>query len=428
MTLADPQGVLDRLQAERRIPSLVAGRLGAGRLVWTGGAGDVAGPVADTQYRIGSITKTMVAVAVLRLRDEGLLDLDAPLGRHLDCGYAEVTLRALLAHTGGLQSEPVGPWWERSPGVDLAALLAANDGARAVAAPGSWFHYSNLGYALLGAVVAHVRGRDWWHVVRDEVLAPLGMDRTTYAPQGPAAQGLSVDHLRSTLVEEPHQDTGAMAPAGQLWSTVTDLGRWAGFLATGHPDVLAAATLAEMAHPQDPATDYGLGLRTVGRWTGHTGSMPGFVASCFVDRATGDGAVALSNATLGLPADAVPDLLHAPDPAPVAEPVTPWRPATEVPAIADEVVGWWFWGTTAIELRWSSGLVESRVVASGRLTDRFAVVEDGLVGVEGYHRGERLDIVRGRDGGVHHLTCATFVYTRTPYDPTAAIPGLPLTP
>ena len=80
-----------------------------------------------------------------------------------------------------------------------------------------------------------------------------------------------------------------MAPAGQAWSTVTDLLRWADFLATGHPDVLARTTLDEMATAQ-PRPGYGLGLRLLdvdGRQLrGHTGSMPGFLASLFVDRET----------------------------------------------------------------------------------------------------------------------------------------------
>src|SRR5690606_37689575 len=153
-SVSDPRSLIAHLQRSGRLPSLVLGVLRAGELAWSGGAGDVPGPVLATRYRIGSITKTLVAVAVLRLRDEGLVDLDDPLGRHLpDAGYGAVTLRQLLAHTGGLQSEPVGPWWERSPGVDRARLLVANDGAGAVADPGEWFHYSNLGYAFLGAVL-----------------------------------------------------------------------------------------------------------------------------------------------------------------------------------------------------------------------------------------------------------------------------------
>ncbi|MEJ7833036.1 MAG: serine hydrolase domain-containing protein [Nocardioides sp.] len=220
------QAGLDQLQASGRLPSVVAGVLARGELVWTGVSGDGA---LDRAYRIGSVTKTLTAVAVLRLRDEGRLSLDDQLGRIVpESGYADATLRMLLDHTSGLPSEPAGPWWERSPGVEFAALNAANDATRAVARPGSYFHYSNLGYALLGEVVARLRGATWWEVVSREILGPLGMSQTTYDAPERCAQGYSVDHFAGTLTREPHQHTGAMAPAGQLWSTIGDLARWAG--------------------------------------------------------------------------------------------------------------------------------------------------------------------------------------------------------
>ena len=121
------QAVLDRYQAERRLPSVEAGVLAGSELVWAGTAG--AGATSNTQYRIGSITKTMTAVLVLQCRDEGLLDLGDPIGRFIpETGYASASVRSLLAHTSGMQSEPAGPWWERSPGVPVAELLSANDG------------------------------------------------------------------------------------------------------------------------------------------------------------------------------------------------------------------------------------------------------------------------------------------------------------
>ncbi|MGH3308816.1 MAG: serine hydrolase domain-containing protein, partial [Nocardioides sp.] len=246
MTTDPWQARLGAMQSDGRLPSVVAGVLRAGELVWTGAAGDAPGDPDDRQFRIGSITKTFVAVAVLRLRDAGLLDLDDPIGRFVpDMGYATSTIRALLSHTSGMQSEPVGPWWERSAGGDFPTLVARNDGSGAVAGPGDFFHYSNLGFALLGEVVAQVGGTTWWDVVATEILEPLGMSRTTYHAEPPHAQGYSVDHFAGTLTPEPHQDTGAMAPAGQAWSTVADLARWAAFLASGHPDVLEQATLRE---------------------------------------------------------------------------------------------------------------------------------------------------------------------------------------
>ncbi len=124
------QAVLDRYQADRRLPTLVAGVLDEGALSWWGYAG--APTTTDTQFRIGSITKTLTAVLVLQCRDDGLLDLDDAIAEHVpEAGYGDATIRSLLAHVSGMQSEPVGPWWERSPGVPVEQLLAANDGSGA---------------------------------------------------------------------------------------------------------------------------------------------------------------------------------------------------------------------------------------------------------------------------------------------------------
>ena len=414
--MTDLQRRLETLQARGRLPGVVAGVLGDGQLAWTGaaGAGD-----PDAQYRVGSITKTMTAVAVLQLRDEGRLALDDPVGRFVpETGYADATVRALLSHTSGMQSEPVGPWWERSPGVDFAALVAANDGSGAVARPGEFYHYSNLGYALLGETVARLRGATWWDVVRERVLAPLGMERTTYHPEPPAALGYSVDHFAGTLAREPHQDTGAMAPAGQAWSTVADLARWAGFLADGHPEVLARDTLREMSQRAHPGEDYGLGLRRVhqgGRLlVGHGGTMPGFQAGVFVDPQRRDGVIVLCNATTGLSYEVTPRVFLGGSDGPQ---VPPWVPTERVPEAVRPVLGVWFWGNTAIELRWQNERLEMRALNSLDVSEAFELRDGRIVGVSGYHRGETLHVRPS------HLECATFVYTRRPYDPEAPIPG-----
>jgi CubicO group peptidase (beta-lactamase class C family) len=417
---------LARLQGRGRLPSVVAAVLTDGSLTWVGSAGSVAGPPEDTQYRIGSITKTLVAVAVLRLRDEGLLALTDPIGRFVpETGYADATVRDLLAHVSGMQSEPVGSWWERSPGVMVPTLVAANDGSARVAGPGEYYHYSNLGYALLGEAVGRVRGSSWWDVVAGELLAPLGMTRTTYLPEAPHAQGYSVHHFHETLTVEPHQDTGAMAPAGQVWSTVTDLARWADFLATGQPDVLSPETLDEMATAQAPAPGYGLGLRLLDvdgtAYAGHTGSMPGFVASLFVDRAGRNAEVTLANAFGGLPAEGLPGILLGDVEPPDAE---PWRPHDDVPDEVAGLPGLWFWGNSALELRWHHGVLRMHPPGAVDLAYAFEVREDGrIVGTEGYHQGETLHVHRKADGTISHLVCATFVYTRIPYDPDVEIPG-----
>lgn len=106
-------------QAEGRAPSMTGAVVRGGRAVWTAGRGSVEGevPHGDVQYRIGSLTKTFVAVLVLRLRDEGLLSLEDPVGRHLDgTPVPDATIAQLLAHSSGLAAEARGPWWERTAG------------------------------------------------------------------------------------------------------------------------------------------------------------------------------------------------------------------------------------------------------------------------------------------------------------------------
>lgn len=416
---------LAALQGAGRLPSVSAAVARAGEPVWSGCIAVADGVASGSSYRIGSITKTMTAVLVLQLRDEGLLALDDPIGTVVpETGYADATVRELLSHTSGMQSEPVGPWWERSTGGDADALIAANDGSGRVAAAGEYFHYSNLGFGLLGEAVARLRGTDWWTTVETRLLAPLGMVETSYHPPAKHAPGRSVDHFAHTLTAEPHTDTGAMAPAGQAWSTVADLLRWADFLAVGHADVLSSSTLAEMAEPVSPAEAYGLGLRILrpgGRTlVGHTGSMPGFQASLFVDRASRDAVVALTNATTGLRPEHVPAILL--DGAACPSP-GPWRPTSEVPGPVVPMLGTWFWGNTAFGVEWAHDTLLVRDLRTAEVSDHFAVIDGELIGIDGYHQGERLEVRRRTDGTVDHLECATFVYTRVPYDPRVTIPG-----
>ncbi len=421
-------------QASGRLPSVVAGVLRDGALVWSAGYGDVpdGGPL-DVQYRLGSITKTMTAVLVLQLVRDGRLALDDPASSVLgDVGYADQTVRSLLAHGSGMPSEPVGSWWERSAGLTFDELVAANDGSRTVFPALQQFHYSNLGYALLGEIVARLHGATWWECVQTRLLDPLAMTRTSYLPTGAAAPGLSVHPYAGNLVREPATDTGAMAPAGQVWATLADLATYNAFLLGGHDDVLSQDLLEVAAHPQsgdrEDALGYahGLGFQLLaggsGMLMGHTGSMPGFLAGCFVDRPRRTGAVVLANATTGMaPGELVVALLEELE---ASEPTTavPWTPTVSVPSELADALGVWHWGTTPFVFAMEGEQLVART-ARGKENYRFAVAGGRVVGTSGYHAGEELHVVRRPDGSVSHLDIATFIYTRTPYDPEAPIPG-----
>jgi len=417
------QVCLDVAQARGRLTSVVGAVFDRYGVVWAGASGDCPGVVG--QYRIGSITKSLTAVLVMQARDAGLLRLDDRVGDHLGpVGYAEATLLQLLSHTSGLQSEPVGPWWERSRGGDFDTLVQANDGSGRVAGPGEYYHYSNLGYALLGEVLARVTRRPWRALVHDVLLAPLGMTQTSYLPRPHAQPGWSVDHFTGVRTLEPLTSTGAMAPAGQLWSTIGDLVTWGQFLAGSRPDLLDPSTLHEMTEPVTEG--YGLGLRLSanagGLLVGHGGSMPGFMAALFVDPGSGIGAAVLTNATTGIDTHQLANDLIDGDF--IDDVPDPWVPTTTVPPEHEGVPGLWFWGNSAVEARWHNGGLDLLpLVRFGTSGDRFEPCDGRLVGVSGYHRGETLHVHRRPDGGIGHLECATFVYTRVPYDPEAPIPG-----
>ena len=434
-------------QSEGRAPSLTAGLVRDGRLVWTAARGDVGdeGPAAQTQYRIGSITKTFVAVLVMRLRDEGLLRLSDRLEQHLptlpgtavsgdDRDGQGPTIAELLSHTAGLAAETQPPWWERTPGElrpELADILSQPPTRHPA---GRVFHYSNVGFALLGALVERLRGDTWGNVLRRELLEPLGMTRTSLAPQPPHVTGWAVHPWADVLLPEPSAQTGLMAPAGELWSTVTDLARWATFLATGHDQVLSLASLQEMRTSCTAAKDgaaYGLGLQlfsTHGHdYVGHTGSMPGFVATLWIDPKEHLAAVVLANTTAGIPiAQVAADLLritaeqepHIP---------APWRPLPATDAAPDllPLTGPWYWGPRPhiLRLRANRGL-DLVLLTNPPQPISFRAEPDGTwTGQAGYYLGETLRVVRDETGEVSHLDLGSFVLTRTPYPADGPIPG-----
>lgn len=429
---------LARAQSEGRTPSMVGAVVRDGATVWTSGRSMMEGhgPDGDTQYRIGSLTKTFVAVLVLRLRDEGLLDLADPLEPHLPgAAPGGATIAQLLAHTSGLAAETPGPWWERTSG-ELRPELADVLGAAPLKHPaGRLYHYSNPGFALLGALVEKLRGKPWGDVLRAEVLEPLGMARTTLLPQAPHAGGWAVHPWADLMQPEPLHDTGRMAPAGQLWSTAEDLCRWAVFLAAGDERVLSAASVAEMRTPaaapagEDWGPGYGLGvqlLRRDGRLlAGHTGSMPGFLAALWVSVEDGVGALVLTNATSGPQVStAAADLVAIVADNEPRFPV-PWRPRSSADPALLALTGPWYWGTTPFVLRVGADRDVELAALDGRGRGaRFRAEPDGTwTGLDGYYAGETLRVVNGTDGEVRHLDLGSFVFTREPYDAAAGVPG-----
>ena len=152
-------------------------------------------------YRIASITKTFTGSAIMQLRAAGLLQLDDPAVSFLPelrggggrFGAIEsVTIRRLLSHESGLRSEPPGTDWSipRFEG-DVARTLAHAGEIGTVVPPNRQWKYSNLGYQLLGEIVARVSGSPYTDYVSEKILQPLGMSATSFEPlPGQLARGL----------------------------------------------------------------------------------------------------------------------------------------------------------------------------------------------------------------------------------------------
>ena len=150
-------------QAEGRAPSMIGAVGRDAKPLWS----HAIESTTETQYRIGSLTKTFVAVLVMRLRDEGLLDLADPLDKHLPgTPIGSATILQLLTHSAGLASESPEPWWERTPGHLRSTLDAVLGDQPMKHPPGRRFHYSNPGFTALGVLVEKLRGKTWGDVLQ----------------------------------------------------------------------------------------------------------------------------------------------------------------------------------------------------------------------------------------------------------------------
>jgi CubicO group peptidase (beta-lactamase class C family) len=418
-------------QRDKRHPSLAAAVLRDGELVWEKavGAADVEAGVEatpDTQYRVGSITKTFTAAAIMQLRDAGKLDLEDTLDKHVEGAAYSPSIRRLLSHASGLQRETHDDSWLTLRFAPPDELLETLDRAEMVLPAGARFHYSNLAFALLGIVVERVSGVPYMDYVRERLIEPLGLTRITFEPEQPTAKGHVGQPYADGFWESIDVDTGAWASAGQLWGTVGDLCRWGAFLADPDEAILAKKSAQEMRTVQVISehdrwlTGYGLGLslRRDGEriLAGHTGSMPGFIAWLFFSAKENVVAAALSNSSEAV----LPPLGLSLIGTTVEEwPVAPkaWRAGDAPPADVVPLLGVWFMEAGEMIFRWRDGKLEMRdpdaedwqppAVFEQEADDRWRTVS-------GPEQGEALRIVRGEDGSVERLVWAGYPVTREP--------------
>ena len=353
----------------------------------------------DTVFRIGSITKTFTAVAVLQLAEQGLVGLDAPAGTYLRAyrlipakpGHRPPTVRQLLTHTAGLPQllyparalRPVlgetVPYGQRVP--TLAEFYRGR--LHLIAEPGTRHTYSNHGSATLGQIVEDITGRPLRAYFRDRIFGPLGMTGTDLTRSDRVSARLATGYVLRAGGPRPVRDCDLITPgAGGIYSTTRDMARYVAALLAGgsgeHGQILKPDTLASMfaphyqPDPRLPGVGLGFFRRNLGEHlvAGHDGLVPGFTSQMTLAPHDGTGVVAFTNgarsamAWLGAEVTAIlGHILGVPDPVIRAD--VPHRP--EVWA---DVCGWYsFRGSFRDAQKWFIAGAEV-FVRRGQLTLR----------------------------------------------------------
>jgi CubicO group peptidase (beta-lactamase class C family) len=274
----------------------------------------------DTIYHWASITKTITGIAIMQLRDRGLLTLDEPVVKyvpeirqiHNPYGDAsQITIRRLMSHSGGLRAG-TWPWggdqaWHPFEPTRWEQLVAMLPYTEVLFEPGSRYSYSNPGVIFLGRIIETLSGEDYEVYVTKNVLMPLGMhrsffDRTPYhlLPHRSHSYYRNEEGLREARFDF---DTGITVSNGGLNAPLSDMARYLAFLAgdpgrSEYEGVLRRASLEEMWVPQIPARDgeggsgdevrAGLSFfieRHKGvELVGHSGNQNGFLAHLYLHR------------------------------------------------------------------------------------------------------------------------------------------------
>ncbi|GJF28376.1 hypothetical protein KNE206_10760 [Kitasatospora sp. NE20-6] len=306
-----PADVL-RMLAAHRIPGASVAVLRDGELVSADGYGlvhaDRAEPVtARTVFPVGSVSKHLTALTVLRLAEEGVVSLDRDVDDHLTGwripgGGAGITLAHLLGHLSGLTVVPSGRYPRGSRLPSLAGLLAGTaEGHPAVTrelAPGTAFRKANVHYSVVEQVLADATGEDFAALAQRLVIDPLGLRDTGFRQSFPEDPGRvpALGHGADGRPLAGGWDVRVDVAAAGLWSTAADLATVALEVrrsALGRPRALLGEESARRLLAPHPASFYGLGTVVDatgdGPWFGHGGELDGHRALtlCRLDRGTG---------------------------------------------------------------------------------------------------------------------------------------------
>ena len=302
-TVGRVEAFIGEVMKAQGLPAVSIAVVEGPRVVWARGFGlakpeEGAAATASTVYRVGSVSKLFTDMAVMQLVEQGKLDLDSPVSRYLP-DFAPrnpfgkpITVRQMMSHRSGLVREsPVGHYFDpTSP--SIADSVRSLNGTELVFAPEARSKYSNAAIATVGLVVETLRGEPFAASVTRTVLKPLGLDSTAFERLPSMGKNLATGQMWTydgRTFDAPTFPLGH-APAGNLYSTVLDLGKFLSALldegrGPGGP-IVKPETLKAMWMPQfvkegeAPTRGFGLGFILSEldghRKVGHNGAVYGF--------------------------------------------------------------------------------------------------------------------------------------------------------
>lgn len=328
-------------QAEKdHFPAIVYGVVFDGKLVHAGATGILntkSKPQASTKslFRIASMTKSFTAMAILKLRDEGKIDLTVPASKYIpEMGSfryptkdsAPITIQNLLTMTAGFPED--NPWGDRQlEDTDDELKDFLKSGVSFSNVPGSQFEYSNLGYAILGNIITRVTGKPYQQYITEQILKPLGMNDTEWEYSGISEDKLAIGYRweDEQWKEEPMLHDGAYGAMGGLITSIEDFSKYVALHLSAWPPSgesdsgpLKRNSIREMHRPFLPRLisdakrrdgtvcpfiggyGYGLGYRQDCKGDvriAHSGGLPGFGSEFSFYPDYGIGVISFANRT-----------------------------------------------------------------------------------------------------------------------------------
>jgi CubicO group peptidase (beta-lactamase class C family) len=320
-----PLSSLAGRMAALNVPGVSVAVINDGAVEWARGYGvleaGTAGPVtAETLFQAASISKSVAALAAMRLVERGDLALDEDVNVRLKSWKVpeneftkteKVTLRRLLSHTAGLTVHGFGGYPAGAPVPSIVQVLdgekpANSPPVRVDIVPGGVNRYSGGGFTVMQLLLTDVTGKAFPDLISELVLEPIGMAHSTYEqplPPGRREEAATAHHSNGNPVPGRFHTYPEMAAAG-LWTTPTDLARFLLEIRkalAGRSEVLGAETARLMTTPVKPGYGLGLSLEGLGPAAtfGHGGSNEGYKCQMTAFFAKGQGAVIMTNGDEG---------------------------------------------------------------------------------------------------------------------------------